>query len=127
MKVGLFDHVEQTGDRSLATIFDERLRFAHGGLFDERFFVTFEDGDLLQRMKIAGIRYGQTSRCYIWHQSMGTRGDGNPAIRLPSNYEQEGMRLFTEKWGRYPLYLDHTLWERLRRRYRNRRAARGMF
>jgi hypothetical protein len=28
MKVGLFDHVEQTGDRSLATIFDERLRFA---------------------------------------------------------------------------------------------------
>ncbi len=105
----------------------ERLRFGHGGLFDERFFVTFEDGDLLQRMKIAGIRYGQTSRCYIWHQSMGTRGDGSSANRLPSNYEQEGMRLFTEKWGSYPLYLDHTLVERLRRRYRNSRAARGMF
>jgi|GEM_PF-1380073 len=102
----------------------DRLRYSHGGLFDERFFVTFEDGDLLQRMKIAGIRYGQTSRCYIWHHSKGTRGSGS---LLPTNYEQEGRRLFEEKWGGYPVYLDHTLLERLKRRYRALRAARGMF
>jgi GT2 family glycosyltransferase len=102
----------------------ERLRFEHGGLFDERFFVTYEDGDLLQRMRILGIRYGQTSHCYIWHHSMGTRGTPN---LLPSGYEQEGLRLFIEKWGRYPIYESQGFCERWKRNRMRRRARRGLF
>jgi GT2 family glycosyltransferase len=102
----------------------ERLKFDHGGLFDERFFVTYEDTDLLHRMRQLKIRYGQTSRCYIWHHSMGTRG--TPGL-LPSGYEQEGLKLFIEKWGFDPRAAEHTLIERWKRKCRNRRAAKGMF
>ena len=69
----------------------DRLRFDHGGIFDERFFVTYEDTDLLHRMKQLGMKYGQTSNCYIWHQSMGTRSS------LPSGYEIDGLNKFIQK------------------------------
>jgi GT2 family glycosyltransferase len=102
----------------------ERLRFDHGGLFDERFFVTYEDTDLLYRMKQIGLRYGQTSKCYIWHHSMGTRS--TPGL-LPSGYEQEGLKLFVEKWGFDPRPAEHTLIERWKRKWRTGRAKRGRF
>jgi GT2 family glycosyltransferase len=102
----------------------ERLCFDHGGLFDERFFVTYEDNDLLQRMRILGIRYGQTSRCYIWHHSMGTRATPN---LLPTGYEQEGLQLFIEKWGSYPIYESLSFCERWKRNRMKRRTRRGKF
>ena len=102
----------------------ERLKFPHGGIFDERFFVTYEDTDLLKRMKDLGMRFAQTSRCYIWHQSMGTRSQKG---LLPEGYEAEGLRLFIEKWKYDPRPADHTFWERLKRRYRKSRSAKGKF
>jgi len=74
----------------------------NGGIFDERFFVTYEDTDLLHRMKIMKMKFGQTGSCFIWHHSKGTRD------QLPSGYEQEGLRLFQEKWGFDPRLQDHT-------------------
>jgi GT2 family glycosyltransferase len=102
----------------------ERLKFDHGGLFDERFFVTYEDTDLLHRMRQLKMCYGQTSRCYIWHHSMGTRG--TPGM-VPSGYELEGLKLFIEKWGFDPRRAEHTLIERWKRKYRTWTAARGLF
>ena len=84
---------------------------SNGGIFDERFFVTYEDTDLLHRMKIMNMKFGQTGACFIWHHSKGTRD------QLPSGYEQEGLRLFQEKWGFDPRAQDHTLRARLKRRY----------
>lgn len=84
---------------------------SNGGIFDERYFVTYEDTDLLTRMKKMGMKYGQTGSCFIWHHSKGTRN------QLPSGYEQEGLRLFVEKWGFDPRAQDHTLAARLKRRY----------
>ena len=101
-----------------------RLKFDHGGIFDERFFVTYEDTDLLFRMRQLGIRYAQTSLCYIWHQSMGTRSKNT---LLPEGYEAEGLRAFIEKWGFDPRPADHTFWERLKRRRRKARAMKGLF
>ena len=43
------------------------------GIFDERFFVTYEDSDLRERMDSAGKKYFQVGDCYIWHFSKGTR------------------------------------------------------
>ena len=102
----------------------EKLKFDHGGIFDERFFVTYEDTDLERRMRDLGMHWGQTSQAYIWHQSMGTRS--TPGL-LPSGYEAEGLRLFMEKWGDDPRPADHTFLERYKRKYRKWRNARGRF
>ena len=58
MKVGLFDHVEQTGDRSLATIFDERLRFAQ--LADEAGFYCLHVAEhrIIHREHRMALRHG---------------------------------------------------------------------
>jgi len=97
--------------RSAAVRLSSGCAGSNGGIFDERFFVTYEDTDLLHRMKRLGIRYAQTGACFIWHHSRGTRS------QLPSGYEQEGLKLFMEKWGFDPRVQDHTFFSRLRRRY----------
>jgi GT2 family glycosyltransferase len=102
----------------------EKLKFPDQGIFDERFFVTYEDTDLLYRMKALDLKFAQTSLCYIWHQSMGTRSQKG---LLPEGYEADGLRIFKEKWGFDPRPADHTFWERLKRRYRKYRSARGLF
>ncbi|NDG84844.1 MAG: glycosyltransferase family 2 protein [Proteobacteria bacterium] len=102
----------------------DRLRLDHGGIFDERFFVTYEDADLHHRMDLAGMRYGQTGHSFIWHQSMGTRSA--PGL-LRADYEQEGLRLFIEKWGFDPRKAENTLLEKLKRKWRKSRSARGLF
>ena len=101
-----------------------KLELPGGGIFDERFFVTYEDTDLLYRMKKLNLTYAQTSRCYIWHQSMGTRAEKGA---LPVNYEADGLKRFIEKWGFDPRRNEHSLIERLKRRYRKYQSARGMF
>ena len=102
----------------------DALKFDHGGLFDERFFVTYEDTDLKQRMKMKNLNFGQTGSSYIWHQSMGTRSDTS---FHPEGYEAEGLRLFIEKWGFDPRPADHTFTEKLKRRFRKWKEARGLF
>ena len=102
----------------------QKLSLDHGGIFDERFFVTYEDSDLFYRMKQLQMTYGQTSQCYIWHQSMGTRSEKG---FLPENYELDGLRIFKEKWGFDPRAAEHTVVARLKRRVRKVRAAIGRF
>ncbi len=102
----------------------EKLKFEHGGIFDERYFVTYEDTDLKKRMEDLGMKWGQTSRSYLWHQSMGTRG--TPGL-IPTGYEAEGLRLFMEKWGYDPRPAEHTWIERLKRKFRKKRSAKGLF
>ena len=99
----------------------EQLKLEHGGVFDERFFVTYEDTDLKERMKQLQMRWAQTGSCFIWHHSMATRSS------LPNGYEQEGLRLFTEKWGFDPRRADHTVVAKLRRRYWKWKESRGLF
>ncbi|MFZ3064908.1 MAG: glycosyltransferase family 2 protein [Nitrospirota bacterium] len=93
------------------------------GLFDERFFVTYEDTDLRERMDRAGKKYFQVGDCYIWHFSKGTRG----SQKLPSNYEQEGLRLFIEKWGFDPCIHEKALSAKLRRKWKKVKATMGLF
>jgi GT2 family glycosyltransferase len=102
----------------------ERLKLDHGGIFDERGLDAHEWTDLRLRMERAGMRYGQTSNCYIWHSSSGTRSDPDDS---PGGKEREALRLFVEKWGFDPHKAENTLWQRLRRRYREFQAARGKF
>lgn len=86
---------------------------SHGGIFDERFFVTYEDADLLKRMRLLRLRYGQTGACFIWHHSKGTRSQAPDANR----HEVDGHRIFLEKWGFDPRPHQDPFFVRLRRRY----------
>lgn len=81
---------------SAVCMFFRREAFEKLNGFDERFFVTYEDTDLRERMDREHHKYYMVGDCVIWHQSMATRSDSKS---LPSNYELEGKRLFFEKWG----------------------------
>ena len=100
-----------------------RQALARVGLFDERFFVTYEDTDLRERMDRAEMRYFKVGDCVIWHHSKGTRGQ-QP---LPKDYELEGLRLFVEKWGFDPRLREHTRGARLRRRWQKIKSKFGLF
>ena len=89
------------------------------GLFDERFFLTYEDTDLHWRMDRMKEKYFTVGNCYIWHHSKGTRGS------MPSSHEVEGKRLFIEKWGFDPTLWEHTLLGRLKRRWQKIRRRFG--
>ncbi len=102
----------------------DRLRFDHGGIFDERFFVTYEDTDLRHRMDLSGLRYGQTSNAFIWHQSMGTRS--SPGL-LAQGYERQGLELFIEKWGFDPRKSENRLIPRWVRKFRKWKHDQGRF
>jgi len=95
----------------------KRESFEKIGKFDERFFLTFEDTDLRERMDRAGMKYYQVADCFIWHHSKGTRGAKENLNVIPNTYEQEGLRLFQEKWGFDPRKREQKRLARLKRRW----------
>lgn len=97
--------------------------FRRVGMFDERFFVTYEDTDLRERMKREGMSFAQIGDAFIWHQSMGTREGG----ALPSGYEVEGKKLFIEKWGFDPSSRESGKLQKLKRSWQKFKNRRGLF
>lgn len=100
------------------------VTFPHGGIFDDRFFVTYEDTDLKERMRLAGLSYGQVADSFIWHHSRGSR---NVVGALPSNYELEGLRIFMEIWGFDPRPRENTIFCKWRRAWWKYLDKKGLF
>jgi GT2 family glycosyltransferase len=97
------------------------------GIFDERYFVSFEELDLQVRFNQAGFKYFMVGDCFLWHFSKGTRGD--PQL-IPPHHELEGRRLFVDKWGFDPDELNpHARsWpNRLKKRWRRIKSGIGLF
>lgn len=67
--------------------------FQKVGLFDERFFVTYEDADYFVRLRSAGIEPITIGGSVLFHQSMASRKN------LPGPFELESREKFIEKWG----------------------------
>jgi|JI10StandDraft_1071094.scaffolds.fasta_scaffold174959_2 GT2 family glycosyltransferase len=63
------------------------------GLFDERFFVTYEDADFYVRLRAAGIEPVTIGNSVLFHQSMASRK------KLPGPFELESQKKFVEKYG----------------------------
>lgn len=63
------------------------------GLFDERFFVTYEDADFFVRLHAAGIEPVTIGSSVLFHQSMASRK------KLPGPFELESQKKFIEKYG----------------------------
>jgi len=108
-------------------MFFRRSAFDQVGVFDERYFVSFEEIDLRVRFDRAGLKYYMVGDCFIWHAVKGTRGH---AHLIPSTHELEGRRLFTEKWGFDPddLRPGYRSWpERIKRRLQRIRNGIDLF
>lgn len=67
--------------------------FEKVGLFDERFFVTYEDADFFVRLKAAGIEPVTIGSSVLFHQSMASRK------KLSGPFELESRQKFIEKYG----------------------------
>ena len=68
------------------------------GLFDERFFIYFEDPDFCFRCKEAGYRVGWNNLSVIDHQKHNLRLDGERR-----KYFMESWKKFREKWKNYKI------------------------
>ncbi|MBK9294688.1 MAG: glycosyltransferase family 2 protein [Oligoflexia bacterium] len=113
------NHGRATREWAVILMMFKKEVFEKIGLFDERFFITYEDRDLRERMDRAGMKYYKTGNCYIWHHSKGTRDAGG----VVSNYEADSLKKFIEKWGFDPRPQENTLLYRYKRkwvRFKNR-------
>ena len=98
-------------------MFFKRTAFDQVGIFDEDYFVTYEEIDLRVRFDRAGLKYYVVGDCLIWHAVKGTRKESH---LIPSQHEEEGLKTFMRKWNFHPddLRPGYFGWpERLKRRW----------
>lgn len=98
-----------------------RDSFIKVGMFDERFYVTYEDIDLKKRFLEAGMKYRLVGSCLIWHKVKGTRGQSSD----PSQLEIDGLKTFMDKWGYDPRPCDNTFWAKKVKSFRKFRRKFG--
>ena len=80
--------------------------FAKVGLFDERFFCSFEEEDLCLRAKKAGFRIMYVPSSLLWHKvSMATGGANSPmntyysSRNIPLAYSKDGHIIMVHIWN----------------------------
>ena len=81
------------------------------GLFDESFFVSFEDFDFYLRLRENGISPQTVGASVVWHQAKSSRKN------LSSAHETEGRAIFVSKWGEAALKTPGFEIPRWQRRY----------
>ena len=93
--------------------------FAQVGLFDERFFVSYEDTDFYVRARKLRMEPTVTGASVLWHREKTTRGE------MGSAHEIESREKFIQKWGDLEEALEDSPWRKSRwviryRRYREK-------
>jgi GT2 family glycosyltransferase len=96
--------------RSDALLIDASL-FPRVGLYDEDFFVSYEDLDFYLRLRDQGIAPVTIGGSVVWHHEQSSRRD------LPHSHEVEGRAIFLEKW---PHGLDDAAFQKPARTKRTR-------
>ena len=113
---------KKTNEWGSIMMFFRRDRFLDIGMFDEDYFVTYEDNDLKVRCDRQKYKYYLVGNCLIWHQGKGTRGKDH----LPSKVEEQGFEIFFRKWGFDPRIRDNSFWTKLVRSFRKWKRKRGV-
>ena len=73
-----------------------RLVLQQVGLFDERFFMYFEDADFCRRVRNAGFQLSDAPQAKMWHK-----------VSLSAKKDRPGQR-YWRTWGRVQFYLQHS-------------------
>lgn len=75
---GQFDQLQETEYLTGAAIMAKAEVFKKIGLFDERYFLYYEDSDFSYRARLAGYKLWYLPQAVIYHQNAQTTGLGSP-------------------------------------------------
>ena len=74
---GQFEESSETDYATGACVLITRKVLERAGMFDERYFLYYEDTELSQRVKDNGFKVWYSPRTHIWHKAGSTTGIGN--------------------------------------------------
>lgn len=111
---GQFDERKEVDFISGAAFFAKRKVFEKIGLFDNRYFLYYEDADFCYRSKMAGFKVFYIPDAIIFHENASSTGLGSP---LQDYYQTRNRMLFASKF--LPLRTRFALFREALRNLRN--------
>lgn len=78
---GQYDKVEQTDFSSGCCMLVKKEVFERVGIFDEKYFLYYEDNDLSQRAKKLGFSILYCPKAVLWHKNAGSVGGSGSAVQ----------------------------------------------
>jgi hypothetical protein len=78
---GQFEKIEKTDFASGCCVMVKREVFEKVGLFDEKYFLYYEDNDLSQRAKRLGFAVYYQPGALLWHMNAGSTGGSGSALQ----------------------------------------------
>jgi len=78
---GQYEKLEKTDFASGCCAAIKREVFEKVGLFDEKYFLYYEDNDLSQRIKKAGFAIYYQPKAFLWHLNAGSAGGSGSSLQ----------------------------------------------
>ena len=96
---GRYDEVEETDFATGTCMFLSRKALEKVGLFDEKYFMYYEDTDLSLRIKKAGFKVLYIPKAVVWHKVAQSSGIGS---KLNDYFTTRNRLLFGMRYARLP-------------------------
>lgn len=96
LDLGQFETIEETDFVSGCCIMIKKEIFEKVGLFDEEYFLYYEDNDFSQRVKKSGYKIYYQPKAVLWHYNAGSSGSGST---LQDYYITRNRLLFGFKYA----------------------------
>lgn len=78
---GQYEKVQETDFASGCCMLVKREVFQRVGLFDEKYFLYYEDNDLSQKVKREGYRIVYSPKAVLWHKNAGSAGGSGSELQ----------------------------------------------
>ncbi|MBI2190302.1 MAG: glycosyltransferase family 2 protein, partial [Candidatus Levybacteria bacterium] len=78
---GQYEKVIETDFASGCCMFVKREVFERVGMFDEKYFLYYEDNDLSQRAKREGFKIIYSPKAVLWHKNAGSAGGSGSSLQ----------------------------------------------
>lgn len=78
---GQYERGEETDFASGCCLLVSKALFENVGLFDEKYFLYYEDSDLSERAKRAGFTIMYIPRAVLWHKNAGSAGGSGSSLQ----------------------------------------------
>lgn len=92
---GQYDKVEEVAFASGCCMLVKKEVFEKIGMFDDRYFLYYEDSDLSQRVKKSGYKIVYNPKAILWHKNAGSAGGSGSSLQdyyISRNRMLFGMR-----------------------------------
>lgn len=96
---GQYEEISETGFASGACMFIKREVFEKIGLFDEKYFLYYEDADFCQRAVKRGYKIVYAPDAILWHKNAGSVGGSGSGLQ--DYYISRNRLLFGLKYASY--------------------------